>query len=68
MEKKESAGKAVRDIRVGIMKLDFTPEPSRWMMLLAGASVLGLLHRAHRRVRAACSAPGSRGAWRSAEP
>jgi hypothetical protein len=34
---------------VGIMKLTFTPEPSRWMMLFAGASMLGLLYRSRRR-------------------
>jgi hypothetical protein len=33
----------------GIMKLAFTPEPSRWMMVLAGASLLGLLYRSQRR-------------------
>ena len=34
---------------VGILKLTFTPEPARWMMLVAGVSMLGLLYRAHRR-------------------
>jgi hypothetical protein len=34
---------------VGILKLTFTPEPSGWMMLFAGASMLGLIYRTQRR-------------------
>ena len=31
---------------IGIMKINFTPEPSEWMMLAGGISMLGLLiHR-----------------------
>jgi hypothetical protein len=32
---------------IGIMKLNFVPEPSEWMMLASGVSMLGLM--AHRR-------------------
>jgi hypothetical protein len=34
---------------VGFLKLNFTPEPASWMMLFAGASLLGLLYRVQRR-------------------
>jgi hypothetical protein len=31
---------------IGIMKIEFAPEPSEWMMLAGGVSMLGLLiHR-----------------------
>jgi hypothetical protein len=34
---------------VGILRLQFVPEPSSWVMLVAGTAFLGLLYR--RRVR-----------------
>jgi len=34
---------------IAIMKLRFVPEPRAWLMLVAGASSLGLLHRLNRR-------------------
>jgi hypothetical protein len=33
---------------IGIMKISFTPEPSEWMMLAGGVSMLGLLFHKHR--------------------
>jgi hypothetical protein len=38
---------------VGFLNLEFTvvPEPASWMMLFAGASLLGLIYRAQRRSR-----------------
>jgi hypothetical protein len=35
--------------QIGIMRLEFVPEPENWMMLFAGVSLLGILYRVHRR-------------------
>ncbi len=34
---------------IGILRLRFVPEPGKWMMLVAGLSLLGILYRGRRR-------------------